>query len=138
MANQEPIRPHVPAGNVAAALDRVENTGESYEAGAPQVRRAINRSLFENVKIRRDGSATAKLSDDVELLVHDDVQQAARQHAEARAQQEVLDIEETMRAAALLRNERTLAFCRTGFERRLVGGRRGTRTPDIFLVREAL
>ena len=44
----------------------------------------------------------------------------------------------TVETATVEKHDRSHAHIQAGEANRLVGGRRGTRTPDIFLVREAL
>ena len=107
---------------ISRALEKVEDCGERYETAGPRIRREMNRSIFEWIKIHDEGEIEAKLTDELEVIVHPDVKEAAREFARVSSEVALREAEAILRLAEARTNERTLAFAGQGSRNdRLVG-----------------
>jgi hypothetical protein len=118
---------------ISRALEKVEDRGERYETAGPRIRREMNQSIFEWIKIHDEGEIEVKLTDELAVIVHPDVKEAARQFARVNSELAVREAEAILRLAEARTNERTLAFAGQGSRNDWLVGAEGLEPPASSL-----
>ena len=118
---------------ISRTLAKLQDCGERYETASPKVRREMNQSNFDKIMIHEEGEIDAKLAEELELLVHPDVTEAAREFARINAQKAVEEAEIILKLAEMRQNERTLAFAGQGSRNDWLVGVEGLEPPTLSL-----
>ena len=113
------------------ALSFAENCHGAYLDANPQVRRQLNQAFFERLEINADYEVTSRLAMPYDVLLGDEVRQAAQEHARDSkvSKTSVYRRERPGRARVRARNDNTPVFAGVGSSNDWLVGEGGLEPP---------
>ena len=100
--------------NLNRALSLANEWASAYRSGGPTIRRQMNQSIFKKINVDDEGGVTSEFSEPFELLLSEEVVEAARDHAEVREAEPSFIEQQLNKLAAEWRQEKELVGAAAG------------------------